>query len=206
MRLLLLIAFILLAFTQSAHAHGPVQPQFGFSVGLKHPFFVPAHLLAIAALGLRLGRHNGEKVIYPIILFGIALILGHLASLSGFFSSYLEIALLIMTIIIGLLTLMNIEIKPFEVTITSIIVAMLVGVDSGVDAENLSTNLATLSGSAITAFFLYVCWIFLILFVSKLNIEWMKIGIRVIASWITAIAAMVISLFLATMGSASVNF
>ncbi len=192
---------MLFAATASASAHGASEDPLGLLAGLKHPFYVPAHMLALAALGLRLGQNSLNQVIYAVIVFGLALIAGLLATLSDFFSPYTRIALLSVTIIVGLLTLIDIKKLPFEITVTSIIVALMIGIDSGVGAQDLSTNLATLSGSAITTFTLYTCWTFLTLLICKLKPEWIKIGIRVIASWITAIAAMVISLFFATFGS-----
>ncbi|MBO6550718.1 MAG: HupE/UreJ family protein [Rhizobiales bacterium] len=198
MRLIPLITLLLLFFTESAFAHILFGQATDSLTEPEHSFVNPAHLLAIAALGLRLGQNSEDKVIYTIVIFGLSLLVGHSASLLSFSSSYFESALLVITIILGFLTLMGINLRRFEISLTPIVVAILIGMSSGVAAQNLTENLTILTNSAIRCFFIYVCWVFFIWIVSSLNRDWIKIGIRVLASWNTAIVALVISLFLDT--------
>lgn len=152
---------------------------------------MPAHLLIITALGLRHGRgysqYEAQHLKYSTLIFALTLIIGLAASLFVYFGP-----------VIGLVSLLALKLRRYEILIFSALTALLLGLDLGVDTESLTTSLATLAGSAITTLLLYLFWSLTNAALHTLKLKNpapIKIGIRILASWLTAIAAMIFSLF-----------
>lgn len=67
--------------TPSALAHGAIPGATPFYVGLLHPLLAPAHVLALLALGLYLGRADEARKAVAIWALALGLVLGGLLTL-----------------------------------------------------------------------------------------------------------------------------
>ena len=133
-------------------------------------FFLPTHLLAVGALGLLIGQ--GRRVV-PLAPFGLGLVAGALVIASAVRETPAATALLaIAALAAGGAVALNSP--PHALTIPAAI-AMQIG--AGVAA------LGTLVLVALIA--------------SRAARPWQQIGVRVVASWITASAILVLALRLA---------
>lgn len=65
----------------TALAHGAIPGATPFYVGLLHPLLAPAHVLALLALGLYLGRVDEPRKALAIWALGLGLVLGGLLTL-----------------------------------------------------------------------------------------------------------------------------
>ncbi len=187
-----------LATASAAAAHGGMEVSPGFVSGLWHPLAVPAHCLAILAIAMLQGRHGLVVLQFRSLIFAAALFLGLSATLLSPPVYSLYIALLSLTIITGLLVALGRQLPLTLVTGLSAIILLLVGFDSGVSTGSWGVTIAALAGIAIGIILLNAAITELVAHIHDAWPNWTKIGVRVVASWVAAIAALILSLQLFT--------
>ncbi|MFO0898243.1 MAG: HupE/UreJ family protein [Pirellulales bacterium] len=102
LRLVLLVAVVLLGWTQSAHAH-PGHGGHDFYDGFTHPLFGLDHLLAMVAVGLLAVRMGGRALwIMPASFLG-CMLLGGLAAAWGMPLPGVEYGIMLSVLILGVL-------------------------------------------------------------------------------------------------------
>ncbi len=175
-----------------AVAHSPIEGMSHFYGGMLHPFLVLSHGLCLLAFSLWVGQCGVRTMrwSYPALL--VSMIVG--LSLAGF-SVPLGIAsestLLMLTAGCGLLVALHLQLPVIVVATTGAMIGLLVGADSGVDGLNRQQTFAALLG----------CWlgaaIGLVIvagLVEALRRPWQKVAVRVLGSWGTASAVLVLAL------------
>ncbi len=191
------LLFIGIIFSQSAFAHSPIKGIGFLFNGILHPFFIPSHILLILTLGFWIGQQQPQKQIASVLLYLGAMITGLL--LTAYYSqSYLLIKdnntliLLSLTILIGLMTLSAVSFPSVFIRLVSIIVAFALGFDFQTEDLNGSAKIISLVGSAVGSYFMLL---YAIALSETLSVKkWQKISIRILASWLSAGAIMVLAL------------
>ncbi len=187
--ILQIFILILLGIPNRASAHEMIEGAGDFYNGLLHPFFSLPHLLTVIALGLLLGQQKENKGNLLSMAFLFALILGFVcATFSiGFSTQY---PLLACAGVLGFLLVLS---RPLRIWLTAPI-AIVTGILMGLDfaAEEVESKAALNVGTGIS---LYFCFLYLTLIgenFSKKN--WQQIGLRILGSWIAAIALLALTL------------
>jgi urease accessory protein len=189
-----LAAALLLLAAGPALAHPAPLGLSGFSGGLLHPLFVPAHLLAVAALGLLIGAQAPRPRRVAMAIYVIAVLAGLGAIALAYAPTQAEPVLLICAALSGLLAALNLPLPRALGWPLAAATGAALGLDSPPDAVSLAAANRALLGAALGAAVLLV----VIAEVSALpRHDWARIGLRIAGSWIAASAILVLALRLA---------
>jgi hydrogenase/urease accessory protein HupE len=177
----------------AASAHSPIKGMGDFFNGMIHPLLVPAQVLIILALGLLFGQHQPNQHKTTILLFLGATSAGLITSN---FISHVEIAtlLLVGAASIGLLVAGGLKI-PWAVFIPiGIVVGFILGIDSTPEQLSHKAKITSLFGSGVGIYFLLL---YIMAISESLSIKhWQTVAVRIVASWVSASALMVLALTL----------
>ena len=189
LRLVLLIFFLIIP--EIALAHSPIKGIGDFFNGMLHPVLVPAQVLLILALGLWFGQNKPSDNQVSVLAYLFAVIAGLVAtSLSLGFD--VSIVLLLGATAVGLLVISNIILpKPVYILI-GMVLGFIIGLDSAQDTLSAKAKWVALFGSGVGIYFLLLYAMAVSESLSKK--AWQNIAVRVIASWISASALMVLVL------------
>ncbi len=188
-----LVYCVLLLAPSAALAHSPIKDIGAFYGGLLHPLFILPHVLLLGALGLMLAQQQSVENKLPLLMFltcavaGLT-IAGH--SSGGDFTTMQ----LVTSVIIGLLVAIQPTIPLFLRAVSGAVAGLLVGVDSGQSELASAALFASLVGTWLGMCILLLCTMGAADYMKGKT--WQKIGVRIIGSWITASALLVLSLSL----------
>jgi urease accessory protein len=183
-----LFAFVFVVVGEPASAHS-VFGITGFSGGLLHPLLVPAHLTAIVALALLIGR-QGLAYGVPIV-FAVAIWAGLGTIALGTVPALAEETVLAAAGAMGLLVALGWPVLWVVEAGLAAVAGYALGLDSPPEAISLREANLTLLGTALSAILLLVLLAYL---ASKLRRDWQRIGARILCSWIAASAILVLAL------------
>lgn len=179
----------------AALAHSPIRDIGNFYGGLLHPVLVPAQLLLLLALGLLLGQQAPAENKVPLLAFLICTVAGLVyAGLAS--GGELATAQLLGTTVFGLLVALHPKIPVTVRTVFSAFAALTVGADSGQAELTGAALFAALAGTGIGMTILLLCTMGMADYLQEK--PWQKIGVRILGSWITTSALLVLSLSLRT--------
>lgn len=175
----------------SAHAHSPFPGAGDFIGGLLHPVTSPAHVLVIIGLGLMAGRRTLAELKEPAITFALGSAFGLLLTTTGMMKAVPPVLPVAIALAAGALLALEKSLPPTAMNTLFGAAALVLGLDSAVESSSTWTVTKTLLGN----------WISLVLLVVDLAIyvtfggdaKWLKIAIRIVGSWIIAIALMVLA-------------
>ncbi len=190
-RLSLLVSFWLVP--QLAFAHSPIKGMGDFFNGVIHPLLVPAQVLMILALGLLYGQHQPNKHKTAILLFLAASIAGLVLTLFNV-NIKIETILLIGASLTGLLVLSGITLHWFVFIALGILAGLIIGLDSSQQTLSGKARIVSLFGSGVGIYFLLLYAMAISESLSKKL--WQTVMVRVVASWVSASALMVLALTL----------
>lgn len=187
-RLLLALALVLIA--GPALAHPPPLGIGGVFGGVLHPLFVPAHLLALLGLGLLIGQAaQGSR---PAVLAAIvALTLGLLALTLGFVPMLMGEALLVLAAAMGVLVALARPVQEAAACAFGAVTGLAIALDSPPEVVSLRKANLMLIGTGFGATLLLIV---VVEAASRLQRPWMRIGGRILGSWIAASAILVLAL------------
>jgi len=176
---------------QLALAHSPIKGIGSFLNGMLHPLLVPAQVLIILALGLWYGQHKPAENKTSVLIFLFATIVGLIAS--GFsMTADVSILLLVGAVVIGLLIISGISVPQVFYIFMGISAGFIVGLDSAQEALADKAKILSLFGSGVGIYFLLL---YAMAISESLSVRhWQVIAVRVIASWLSASAMMVLAL------------
>lgn len=182
-----LYACFLLVATPAVFAHSPIEGIDSVYNGMLHPMLVPSHILLISALGLFLGQH-GFSQSQPALLTFIGGSVGGLIT-AWFDSSFLlNLPLLFAAIVTALLVAINPGFNRTLLALGAALAGLGLGLDSAQETLTGRDKLASLFGSGIAMYFILLYPMALANHFNRKN--WQRIGIRIIGSWIAAIATL----------------
>lgn len=189
---------LLLAFPGNAAAHLAIKGAGDFGNGALHPLVTPQHLMIVLGLALLLGMRTPLRLKLPMSAFAIstAISLGLMAFVS---ISPPELLLTLIAMILGLLVAIGRTLPPAALAGICAVCAVAVGLDSGIDPESGMVVWKTLLGT----------WIgitgvtgYLALAISNgAEKNWARTGMRILGSWIFAIAILMLAFALRSKGS-----
>lgn len=187
--LIFAIAAIVL-FAASAQAHPPPLGLTGFSGGLLHPLFVPAHVLAVTGLGILIGQHRRWGKAAPLG-FVAALAVALVAIALALVPRYTAEAVLACAVFTGILVAWARRWpEPLGCALAAAL-GLSLGLDSPPETISISEANLMLLGTGASATILLLVVIFC---ASRLRRAWQRIGLRVLGSWIAASAILVLAL------------
>jgi hydrogenase/urease accessory protein HupE len=161
----------------------------GLIGGLLHPLSVPAHVLALLAIGLLIGRRSERLILLAAFVAGLAAGLGALA-LAVATTSAANI-LLAATTLSALLVALAYQVPALVSVLLVAIAGIALGLDSPPEAISLPVAAAMLIGTGIGASFAVAV---VAAGASRLGRPWQQIGVRILGSWIAASAILVLAL------------
>jgi urease accessory protein len=172
-------------------AHGPIKGIGNFYNGVLHPVFVPAHLLLLSVLGLFIGQKGIEKNLLSLATFAFGTFFG--LTLAWFsFDGEMEVFLLGSALILGLLVALEFKLTPTWLSLIAFFTGLAIGMDSTQETLAGREKVATLLGTGVGLYLLQLYPMGLADYFN--NKPWQRIGIRVLGSWIAAIAFLVLAL------------
>ncbi len=193
MRLFLkyLLACCILYLPQIASAHSPIKGMGHFLNGVLHPLLVPEQVLLLLGLGLFYGQHQPNQHKKNILYFMLAVITGL------FISDFLQgvdvsLPLLIIALIINFFIIIRRNFYPPVFILLMLISGLLLGLDSAQTELTGKAKLVTLFGSGIGLYFLMIYT--MALSESFSTQAWRIVAVRILASWLSASALMVLAL------------
>lgn len=178
--------------TARAQAHTTFPGLGEFASGFLHPLTTPLHVLVLLALGLWLGQHAPLRIKGPAAVFAAFAALGLSATViyhvGGFYPPWLiAVGLGVGAgVAIGVPTLSWVKLSACGIA------ALMLGLDSGVEGGTPAA--ATAKILAATWVSLVLCVVNVAFYVSLLpEVRWVRIGVRVVGSWIVAIAMLMLA-------------
>jgi len=162
-----------------------------FVEGMLNPVVVPAHALALVALGLFVGRQSGRGV--TLLIFAAALIGGLIALTFAIEPTAARIVLLADAAIVGVLVA-TAWASPRPVSWSLVAIAgAAIALDSPPQALTIAEGNATLAGTALGA-----CAALLVVsaVAGYASGPWAQLGARILGSWIAASAILVLAVLL----------
>jgi urease accessory protein len=185
--LLAAAAFVLSA--QAAFAHPPPLGIGGFPGGLMHSLFVPAHAMAVLALGLLIGQQAWSRMAALSFVLGLAAGLGVMTL--GVVPSWMNELVLGGALIAGLLAALTRPVPEMLGCILAVLLGFCIALDSPPEAISLTEANLMLIGTGLGATALLIAAIAI---ASRLKAGWARIAARIVGSWIAASAILVLAL------------
>jgi hypothetical protein len=182
---------LIFVFGTPAAAHAVVESLGSFPAGLLHPLLTPAHALALVALGLSFSQQKRSHRNALLILFATALLAAVAAIAAAFAFTEGTNLLLAAALGAGLLTVLARSFPFWATGFLTVTVAVGVAFDSVPQEIWAQPTLLSLAGTIVTA------WLILVIIATcaaEPRREWMRIGIRVLGSWMAASALLVLAL------------
>lgn len=173
-----------------AWAHSPVPGLGHFYNGALHPLVVPAHLVALIALGLWLGQRRVLEVPAAMAALIVATPVG--LALSGSFGGLdTDTVTLAVGAMVALAVVAARALPRFTMTGLVAVLGLAIGLGSGPDGLGGSARWLSLAGT----------WLGVVVATSLIAAatefarrDWMQVGVRVVASWVAASALIVLTL------------
>jgi hypothetical protein len=164
----------------------------GFQTGVLNPLLVPAHVVALLGFGLMIGQQERRRI--TLLGFVLGLIAGLAALALAIGETPANTVLLAATAATGLAAATGWPVPALIGVPIAFLVGASIGLDSPPKAVSIQAANATLAGTAVCA---VVVVGLVAVVVAKLRQGWLRIGVRVLASWIAASAILVIAVRLA---------
>ncbi|MGF6177320.1 HupE/UreJ family protein [Ensifer sp. 4252] len=184
-------AFLFVATVGPASAHSPVKGIGVFYTGMLHPYLVPGHLLVLLALGLMIGQHAPTSSRYSLLSFVVALA-GSAALVSWLpVEAPPERILLMVALFAGLMVAGSVAPGVLLSVLLAIVAGAVLGANSGPEGvlpeEAWLAFAGTLSGASLATLYCGGLSAWLSRFPS-----WQAIAVRVLGSWTSACALIVL--------------
>jgi hypothetical protein len=188
------LVVVLLASTTPALAHSPIMGIGGVPGGALHALLIPEHGLSLLALGLALGQQEQSARRAGILIYVTALICGLVAAGFAVGESLAADVLLAATGILGLLVV-AMWTPAYLVWALAAIAGLTIALDSRPEVASNAEAIRMLLGSGLGAA-VSLAIVAEVSFLLRSNAQ--RIVARVVGSWITAIAILVLSLRIVT--------
>jgi urease accessory protein len=189
-RFWLSVAMTLVLAADPAMAHPPPLGITGFTGGLLHPLFVPAHALALLGLGLLMAQQD-HWTGAVLVAFVAALAAGLCVMTTGIVPRFANETIVVLAGAAGLLVAIARPLPKIAGCLLAAAAAFAIALDSPPEVVSVSEANIMLLGTGLGATFVpllvAVC-------ASRLTGSWARIGMRIVGSWIAASALLVLTL------------
>jgi len=188
--LLRLLGWAWVLVPMGAEAHSPIPGIAPFYSGALHSFVVPAHLLSMLGLGLWVGQRGLDFADRAVLVFAVALAAGlALSATAG--EPDTDLLLLAGGAAVGLIVALA---RPMPIVVMVAVAAALglaLGLGSTPDGLVGSKRWVTLAGTWLGGLLGVMWFAAMAEFATR---PWLKIAVRVVASWVAASALLVLAL------------
>lgn len=168
-----------------------------FQQGFWHFLQAPAHIIVLFGLGLLVGQQGLRGVKAGLLSFVLAVIGGLLVTQAVSLGWKHDIVLLVLAIVIGGLLALRLHLPTWSVALLAVVAGALIGIDSApslIPGMRATVVYASLAGTALgTSLTVLALALPSLLLRRPLN----GIILRVLGSWVTASALMVLVLMFA---------
>ena len=188
-----LVLFLLVS-TTPALAHSPIMGIGGVLGGILHALLIPEHGLSLLALGLALGQREQSARRTGIVIYMVAMTCGLVAAALAIGETLAADVLLAATGILGLLVV-TMWTPTYLIWALAAITGLTIALDSRPEVVSNEEIVLMLIGSGVGAV-VSLAIIAEVSFLLRSNAQ--RIVARVVGSWITAIAILVLSLRIVT--------
>ncbi len=188
--------WLLLALPGTALAHSPIKGLGDFYNGILHPLFVPAQVLLVVALGLLIGQRGVARQLPAVVAYALAVFTGLVLTGAWLRTSLqgLELAILGAALVLALLVVVARPLPRPLVVLLAAGTGLLLGLDSLQEGSSGRARAVALFGSGIS---LYLLLLYPMALAERFEgHRWLRIGTRVLGSWISASALLVLALAL----------
>ncbi|RYD40855.1 MAG: hypothetical protein EOP85_13565, partial [Verrucomicrobiaceae bacterium] len=164
-----------------------------------HPLMTPTHVLVLLATGLLFGQNVREKEANPLRAFAPSLAVALLATLwTGLSNGIWQPLVISFSLVLAALVALETRLPRVAPAVLTVISAIILGLDSVAETGTFAAKLKTLAGTWVTAsavvFYIAAC-------ASNADGKpWARTAIRVLGSWIVAVALMVLAFELRKQG------
>jgi len=177
-----------------ASAHDVVPGVGGSLGGLLHPVLVPAHALALTALGLLVAQQAPRHRMGLLAAFAASLGAGILVIVSAFAVADAQYAVLGVAAAAGLAVALARPLLAPVAALVGLFGGVAVELDSAPEEISMQRTFLSLVGTAVGALLVVVLVAGLAIHLRR---GWQRIGVRIVGSWIAASAILVLALRLA---------
>jgi urease accessory protein len=162
-----------------------------FVGGFLNPLTVPAHLVVLLGLGLLVGGRRGGGAVVPLSAFVLGLAAGLAAIARGAGQTPAIDILLAATVVSGLLVSLAIALPDALCAGLALVTGVALGLDSPPQAISLASATTALVGTGLSA-----CLALALVAAGAraCTVDWQRIGLRILGSWIAASAILVLAL------------
>lgn len=185
-----------LALTVSpALAHDAFGNAGAFWGGFLHPLTALEHVLAIIAFGLLAGLQPPRPVFAALLTLALALAVGGIAGMAGWLPPDLGLAAAGSIAVVALLVAVARPLPPPVLIALALVLGLLHGAANGaavpVGADRIAFLLGLVAGPTLLAHLLGGA-------VRHLEAPWVRVAVRVLGSWLTAVGLLVLGRFVLT--------
>jgi hydrogenase/urease accessory protein HupE len=181
----------LLATPDIAAAHTPIKGIGNLFNGILHPVLTPSHLLLLIAVNLFFGQKGFKETEKALLASIAAVVLGLVTSgLSP--GPQVEIFILVWSAMTGLLVAASAKLRTYWYFVVGMVAGFSLGFDSAQESLSGKDSIIALFGSGVGIYFFSLYPFGFAEFCNNRN--WLRIGIRVIGSWIAASSLLVLAL------------
>ena len=155
--------------------------------------------MSLLAVGLLAGRYCGDRPLRVLAAFVVALAAGLAIPPSMFSLSTIGLCLLSLASAAGALVALNASVPSAAVLVLAAIAGLFEGTASAPDPDHWNVVTASVTGGMLRAVLvLSVPLVVADWLVREREWHWAKIGLRVIAAWVVAVAILMQALILAS--------
>jgi hydrogenase/urease accessory protein HupE len=163
----------------------------GFAGGLLHPLAVPAHALALLALGLLIGQQGAGRMLVPLAGFAVGMAAGLAAIILAVRQTSAADVVLAATALAGALVVLARPLPGFACAVLAAIAGVALGLDSPPQAISIALGTLMLIGTGLGA---CLALAMVAAGTARFARAWQRIGVRIVGSWIAASAILVLAL------------
>jgi urease accessory protein len=168
-----------------------------FVGGLLHPLAVPAHVLALLALGLLIGQQRAARLVVPLAAFAAGLAAGLAALAFGVGQTSAPNLLLAAAAFTGLLVALARPLPALAGAPLAAIVGIALGLDSPPNVISISAATTMLIGTGVGATIALAIVALCARSAANARHIASRTGVRILGSWTAASAVLVLALRLA---------
>jgi urease accessory protein len=158
--------------------------------GFLHPLLVPAHAVALAGLGLLLGRQAPARRWAALAVFAVALAAGLAAIAAGTGDTGAATAILVVTLVLGVLVALARPLPASLVGMAAAATGLTLALDSPPEAVSLAAADRMLIGTGCGAVIVVAV---LAAATARLR-EWQLVAVRIVGSWLAAVSMLTLAM------------
>ena len=179
----------LLSFGTQAQAHGSVRGLGDFMGGFVHPLLEPAHLVALVVLVLLVAQRGMQRSLASLGVLAVAAAAGLLAAATGW-HALTDTPLLVVASLTGLGVVVARPLPPPAYALAAASIGLGIGLGSDPEGLTGSSRYVCLLGT-----WLGTCMVAIgsAVVIDELKRPWVPLLIRVVGSWMTATALLVLA-------------